>query len=88
MKMQTMLDPQFMKQYRDRIDELTAEDGDRQGWCPYPADLFANVVIHADDVTARQLIDERRKYYFPDFLRGEPQYDTLVNLAQKFELTM
>ena len=63
------------KLFMDRVEKLTNER-----WCPYPSGLFVEVVLKVDDVTAKELIEERRKYLFPHFLGGDPQHKRLIEL--------
>jgi len=40
---------------------------------PYPSNVFAKVFLALDDDEALELLEDRRQYYFPSFLRGDPQ---------------
>jgi len=56
----------------DRIERLTGER-----WAPYPSPLFMQAVLVLPDAEALEFIRERRTYFFPQFLRGDPQEDRL-----------
>jgi len=63
----------------DRVHALALRlTGD--GWCPYPGDLFVEVVLSVSDDIARELVLERRKYLFPTFFCREPMFETLKEI--------
>ena len=63
-----------------RVKNVTGEE-----WCPYPSELMVRAVMLSNDTTAKELIIERRKYIFPQFLVGEPMLEKLLSVIGEIE---
>jgi hypothetical protein len=62
--------------YLDRVEALTGKR-----WCPYPSELFMRTILWVvDDATAIRLIEKRRTFLFPEFLRSDPMQEELEEL--------
>jgi hypothetical protein len=78
-----MIGDAYHELFMDRVEKLTGER-----WVPYPGDLFVDVVMAVPDEVAVSLIEERRKYLFPQFMRREPQGKRLEALATEHNVTV
>lgn len=67
-----MNEEELYNNFHNRVETLT---GDM--WCPYPSTSFMMAILKTDDKTAIRLINTRRTFTFPIFLRGEPQLDDI-----------
>lgn len=66
--------------FHQRVDNLTGDS-----WCPYGSTGFMKAVIVADSDSAREAINERRKYMFNVFMQGEPQQDFILKWCKEEE---
>ena len=66
--------------FHEKVKDLTGSE-----WVPYPSELFIEVILKIDNLKAIELIEERRKYTFPFFLDGDPQWGKLLQLKRELE---
>lgn len=74
-----MDDNEKLRNFHEKVKELTGN-----AWCPYPNFMFIHVIMKVEDELAIELINERRKFLFPDFLSGEPQFIKLAKILYSF----